>query len=675
MTEKAPLNILLVDDETEVTELLSYALRKEAYNIRTASSGHEALTLFDEHPVDLLITDIKMPQMDGLELIDRIRTKKPNILVIVISAHSDVDIAVQAMKNGAVDFIQKPINHTVLKMAIDLAADKWALLHKLELSNQTLLEEIEQRKKIQASLEEEKELLAVTLRSIGDGVIATDINGKVVLMNKVAEQLTGRKQNESVGFPVEEIFQTVNEKTGERCPSPVHQILSPARMARRVNHAILIAADGSRKVISESAAPIRDRESIPVGVVSVFKDITNEQRMEEELLKIQKLKAVGVLAGGIAHDFNNILFAILGNIELVDFRIAGHDNKTSLLLREAIKATKRAAKLTQQLLTFSKGGDPVRDSVLLPELIRDSADFVLRGSMIACEYAFTEDLWAVNIDAGQISQVIQNIIINADHAMPEGGRIKITCSNIEDSELEPIVSAHQGYFVRITIEDSGIGIPREILSKIFDPYFSTKSNGSGLGLAICHSIINKHDGYLTVDSTPGKGTIFTIYLPAVPSAHIPEKEEDEPELVAETPARVMVMDDEEILRDVAGAQLEAMGHEAILAAEGSEALDTYREMQARNTPIDIVIMDLTIPGGMGGQEAAKKLLEIDPEAKIIVASGYSNDPVMANCADYGFAASIAKPFEMKELFTILTDVLKNSTNGESPVSPQSSALA
>ena len=672
MKNNAPLNILLVDDETEVTELLSYALRKEDYNIKTASSGHEALALFDEAPVDLLITDIKMPQMDGLELIDKIRIKKPNILIIVISAHSDIDIAVQAMKNGAIDFIHKPINHTVLKMAIDLAADKWALLHALELSNKKLLEEIEQRKQIQATLEEEKELLAVTLRSIGDGVIATDIHGRVVLMNKVAEALTGRQQDESIGLAIEDVFHTVNEKTGERCAGPVQQVLAHDGVTKGINQAILIAADGSRKVIAESAAPIRDRKSIPVGVVSVFKDITNEQRLEEELLKIQKLKAVGVLAGGIAHDFNNILFAILGNIELVDFRIAGHDDKATSLLREARKATKRAAKLTQQLLTFSKGGDPVRESILLPELICDSADFVLRGSMISCEYIFAENLWPVNIDAGQISQVIQNIIINANHAMPEGGRINIACTNIEDSASEPIVSTHKGNFVRITIAATGIGIPHEILNKIFDPYFSTKSNGSGLGLAICHSIINKHDGYITVDSTPGKGTLFTLYLPAAPSAHVRMEEQQEPELVAEIPARIMVMDDEEILRDVAGAQLQAMGHEALLVADGAEALETYQEQQAKGTPVDLVIMDLTIPGGMGGQKAAKKLLEIDPEAQIIVASGYSNDPVMANCTDYGFAASIAKPFEMKELFTILTDVLKNSTNDESPVS---SALA
>ena len=664
MTNQVPLNILLVDDETEVTELLSYSLRKESYNIRTASSGREALQLFEEEPVDLLVTDIKMPQMDGLELIDTIRSKQPNILIIVISAHSDVDIAVQAMKNGAIDFIQKPINHKVLKMAIDLAAERWGLLHALELSNTALTAEVEQRKKIQATLEKEKELLAVTLRSIGDGVIAADMNGRIILMNKVAEQLTGRRQDEAVGLAIEEVFHTLDIKTEKPCPTPVKQIMSADEHIHGCKNVILIPRDGDRKIISHSAAAIRDRDSIPIGVVSVFKDITNEQRMEKELLKIQKLKAVGVLAGGIAHDFNNILFAILGNIELADYRISGQDPKASSLLREARKATKRAATLTQQLLTFSKGGNPVRNSVLLPELISDSAGFILRGSQISCEYIFAEDLWPVNIDPGQISQVIQNIIINADHAMPEGGTITITCSNLDDCSSEPLVSAQSKKFVRIIIKDTGIGIPGEILDKIFDPYFSTKSNGSGLGLAICHSIIHKHEGYLTVDSTPGQGTTFTIDLPALPSARIPVTEKKNPSFTAATPARIMIMDDEEILRNVAEAQLQAMGHTAVPVADGQKALEKYQELQAAGTPVDIVIMDLTIPGGMGGREAAKKLLALDPEAKIIVASGYSNDPVMAQFTDYGFVGSIAKPFEMQELFTLVSELLKNSAPRE-----------
>lgn len=519
-----------------------------------------------------------------------------------------------------------------------------------------MLRDIKARKEAEAALQTEKELLAVTLRSIGDGVITTDTQGKITFLNKVAEKLTGWSDEEARGKQSREVFHVINEKSGKRCPSPVQKVMELARIIDLTDHSALIAKDGSRKMIADSGAPIRDRDSKIVGVVIVFRDVTNEYRMEEELLKVRKLESVGVLAGGIAHDFNNILSGILGNIELAHFRIAEKDEEAASLLSDAQKATKRAGKLTQQLLTFSKGGEPVKESISLPELVRDSAAFVLQGSKIACEYSFAEGLWAVDVDSGQISQVIQNIILNADHAMPEGGRITISCTNVTDPATEALLRGHEGDFVRIVLQDSGVGIPREILDRIFDPYFTTKQHGSGLGLAICHSIINKHDGYLMVDSSPGHGTTFTIYLPAVLTARItpPEKSRI---VVAEKSARIMIMDDEEMLREVAASQLMALGYEPVLAVNGEEAINSYQEMQKQGTPVDLVIMDLTIPGGMGGQEAAQKLLQIDPQAKMIVASGYSNDPVMANCREHGFVASIAKPFDMRELSNILTSVL------------------
>ncbi|MBU0943112.1 MAG: PAS domain S-box protein [Proteobacteria bacterium] len=519
-----------------------------------------------------------------------------------------------------------------------------------------MLRDITERKEAAAALQKEKELLSVTLRSIGDGVITTDTDGKITFLNKVAEKLTGWSDEEARGQRAETVFHIINEKTGERCPSPVQRVIEQARKINLAYHTALIAKDGSRKTIADSGAPIRNRMSTIVGVVIVFRDVTNEYRMEEEVLKIRKLESLGVLAGGIAHDFNNILSGILGNIELAHFRIAEKDEEAASLLSDAQKATRRAGKLTHQLLTFSKGGDPVRESTSLPELVRESAAFVLQGSKIACDYFFAEGLWAVDVDSGQISQVIQNIILNADHAMPEGGRIRINCTNVVDPASEVLLSAQEGHFVRIILQDSGIGIPPDILDKIFDPYFSTKQYGSGLGLAICHSIINKHEGYLTVDSIPGKGTTFTIYLPAVLSKTVSISEKSKI-VVAGKAARIMIMDDEEMLRDVAGAQLIALGHEAVPVSDGEEAIRRYQALRDLGTPVDLVIMDLTIPGGMGGQEAAQKLLQIDPQAKIIVASGYSNDPVMANCREHGFVASIAKPFDMRELGNILTSVL------------------
>ena len=517
--------------------------------------------------------------------------------------------------------------------------------------------DITERKLTKEALLSEKERLEVTLRSIGDGVITTDVEGKVVYVNKVAEDLTGWTNREALGRPSSQVFNIINEKTGKKCVSPVQRVMELGRIVGLANHSALIARDGTVRSIADSGAPIRDRESVIIGVVLVFRDITKEKKMEEELLKIRKLESIGVLAGGIAHDFNNILAAILGNVELLGYRLSDGDSETIALLVDIKKATKRAAKLTRQLLTFSKGGEPVKAATSLPEVISESAEFVLHGSRVGCRYDFPDDLWMVDADSGQLSQVIQNIVLNAKHAMPEGGTITIICANVQDAATESLLSVDKGDYVRISITDTGIGIPAEIIDKVFDPYFTTKQAGSGLGLAICHSIVNKHNGYLTVESLPGRGTTFTIYLPAAFSgARISEPAQAETRAVRA--ARVMVMDDEEMLRNLARSQLVLLGHEPVLVADGEQAINKYQELQDKGTPVDLVILDLTIPGGMGGEATAGKLLALDPAAKIIVSSGYSNDPVMANYRDYGFKAAIAKPFNLAALSTAVGDVLQ-----------------
>jgi PAS domain S-box-containing protein len=515
-----------------------------------------------------------------------------------------------------------------------------------------LARDITQRYEAELALQEEKERLRVTLHSIGDGVITTDMNGRIVFLNRVAEELTGWSNKEASGRPSDEVFAIINSRTGHGCVSPVQQVIGQGSSPGLGRNTALQEKNGTLRAIADSGAPIRDRAGKIIGVVLVFRDISHEKKIEAELLKVKKLESVGVLAGGIAHDFNNILAAILGIIELVNFRLADTDPVTSELLLDAQKATKRAAKLTGQLLTFSKGGDPVKEEISLPDLITDSADFVLHGSTVKGVYSFPEDLWQVDADSGQIGQVIQNIIINAQHAMPEGGTVTISCANVDDRAGDPLISAGMGDYVRISIEDRGSGIPVDIIDKIFDPYFTTRKKGNGLGLAICHSIINKHNGYLTVESDPGQGTVFIIYLPALALAQ-KRKIGDAEVITAAKSARILVMDDDEMLRRVAASLLTALGHETILAADGEQAIRQYRELQTRETPVDLVILDLTIPGGMGGQEAAAQLLAIDPRAKIIVASGYSNDPIMANFRDYGFVGAIAKPFTLQALSSIL----------------------
>ncbi|OQX09740.1 MAG: hypothetical protein BWK76_21790 [Desulfobulbaceae bacterium A2] len=519
----------------------------------------------------------------------------------------------------------------------------------------TLLD-ISERKQAENALAAEKERLAVTLRSIGDGVITTDIEGRVVLLNVVAEKLTGWKQREAVGRPLGEVFVIVNEKTRLPCENPVEKVLASGQIIGLANHTILVSRDGGERSIADSGAPIHDQESRTIGVVLVFRDVTDQVRVEQERLKLKKLESVGVLAGGISHDFNNILAAILGNLSLaqLDPRIG---EETRSLLHAAEKASLRARDLTQQLLTFSKGGEPIKQTASIAEIIRESATFVLHGSSVACRWVIPDDLWLVDIDRGQMSQVIQNIILNAKHAMPQGGEIEVVCENVVDAVVPVEASTMLGRAVRISIRDTGIGIPPSLLDKIFDPYFTTKQEGSGLGLAITHSIIAKHGGHILVRSAPGQGTTFTILLSASPAECEAGKGDVEVSPAGPGNARILLMDDDEMVRDISAAMLRHQGYEVVLAQDGREALALYRQYRHDDRPVDLVVMDLTIPGGMGGKETVREMLALDPAARVVVSSGYSNDPIMADYRQYGFVAAVAKPFQMQEFLGVIRQVL------------------
>jgi signal transduction histidine kinase len=380
-------------------------------------------------------------------------------------------------------------------------------------------------------------------------------------------------------------------------------------------------------------------------------------KMHQEVLKARNLESLGFLAGGIAHDFNNILAAIVGNVGLCLLKLPA-DSPLYPLLTAVDKASSRATKLTQQLLTFARGGNPIKQISSIAEVIQTSADFVLRGSKVACRYDFPAELWSVEIDPGQMSQVIQNLVINAIQAMPEGGTIDIRAQNVgKGTALNQALSASN--LVSIQIQDTGAGIPPALLEKIFDPYFTTKDSGSGLGLAICHSIVEKHNGKITAQSKPGQGTTFTITLPAVQTPAPPAAVVTANQALGlpTRTGRILIMDDDAQIRMMLERMLTLFGYEVLQANEGGEALALYQQQQAAGAPVDLVIMDLTIPGGMGGQETVAKLHQLDPEAKAIVASGYGQDPVMANYRDYGFLAVISKPFQLTELRELLDRIL------------------
>jgi CheY-like chemotaxis protein len=377
--------------------------------------------------------------------------------------------------------------------------------------------------------------------------------------------------------------------------------------------------------------------------------------MQEEILKNQKLESLGVLAGGIAHDFNNLLTGIMGNFSLARM-LAEPGSKISSMLERAEKASLRAKELTQQLLTFSRGGAPVKRSTFIGQLMIESVSFSLRGSNVTAKFFIPEDIWPVDVDTGQMNQVINNLVINAGQAMPDGGIITVRAENAVITSDSPL-PLPAGQYVKISLQDQGGGISEANIGRIFDPYFTTKTSGSGLGLAMVYSIIKKHGGCITVDSRPGIGTTFHFYLPA--SDISPQLIVDMESMPPQGKGKILVMDDEVIIREIAGEILSHLGYEVENCMDGTEAIRMYEEALRLGRPYAAVLMDLTIPGGMGGKEAIGRLMEIDPQVRVIVSSGYSNDPVMAQYKRYGFRGVVLKPYNAEELGRTLHEVINH----------------
>jgi CheY-like chemotaxis protein len=380
--------------------------------------------------------------------------------------------------------------------------------------------------------------------------------------------------------------------------------------------------------------------------------------MEEELLKARKIKSVGVLAAGIAHDFNNLLTGILGYVSLAKM-VAQTDAQVVAYLTEAEHACQRATALTQQLLTFAKGGTPVRHTVSLVELLQECVGFVLRGANVRGDIHIAADLWPVDVDAGQINQVIHNVTLNAMQAMPGGGTVQVQAENVVLTAGMPF-PLPEGRYVKITVQDSGCGIPKEALTNIFDPYFTTKPEGSGLGLTTAYAIVIKHEGYITIASEVGVGTTVVIYLPASQKAAVSAQTH------ASVPlsgcGRILVVDDEAMIRTLLRQLLESLGYTAECVQDGTEAVAAYQHAQEAGQPFAAVVLDYTIPGGMGGLETLHHLRALDPQVKALISSGYANNPVMADWAYYGFSGVAAKPYTIAQLQEALHNVLSGSSD-------------
>jgi PAS domain S-box-containing protein len=512
--------------------------------------------------------------------------------------------------------------------------------------------DISERKRQEELLAAEHERLLVTLRSIGDGVIATDTCGRVVIMNAVAEALTGWTQAEAQDRPLDEVFKIVHEITRQPCESPVGQVLASKATAELANHTVLIARDGTERIIGDSGAPILDHKGQSLGVVLVFRDMTEKQRLLEAAQRTQKLEALSVLAGGIAHDFNNLLAGLFGHLDLANQ--ANRDPEVAELLRTALGSLERSRSLTQQLLTFARGGAPVQKVDRLGPLLSETARFVLSGSNVSHEIDVAPDLRPARFDRNQLGQALDNILLNAQQAMPGGGVIRIRAGNVTLADRShPYLPA--GEYVRISVADRGIGIPKEILPRIFDPFFTTKQKGSGLGLATSYSILKRHDGGIDVESEPGQGSTFHLLLPASRS-EVDGKPDPLPPSSPRRSGRILVMDDEPLLQDLMRKILRRLGFGVTSTANGEQAVAEFVRAQAEGTPYLAVILDLTVPGGMGGQEAARIIRQRDPAVPLFVSSGYAEDPVVAQPGRYGFTGSLRKPFSVVEITQLLANV-------------------
>jgi PAS domain S-box-containing protein len=514
--------------------------------------------------------------------------------------------------------------------------------------------DITEKKLADQNLSSEKERLAVTLRSIADAVITTNIEGRVEMLNPVAERVSGFSQEEAAGKLIQEVMPLCSADMKGILPAEYFSVQA-GQTSHSLNPALLVTKDGKDLFLQKRSAPICDNAGQVTGAVFVFHDVTQQRQREQELFRSSKLESVGLLAGGIAHDFNNVLTGIVGNLSLIREHPdlpKGVSERLGMLEAAAYKARH----LTLQLLTFAKGGSPIKQTASVVEVIRDSTEFALRGSNIRPEFSFPADLAAVEIDAGQIGQVIQNLVINSTHAMPSGGVLKISAQNRElDGNSRLPLSA--GSYITVSIQDSGCGIKAEHLSRIFDPYFTTKDKGSGLGLATAYSIMKRHDGLITVESEIGKGSTFHLYLPAS-RARI-ETTATEPDSMLNGGGRILAMDDEEGIRTLLAAILKHFGYEVTTVADGAAALQEYQSAMKSGLPFAAVIMDLTIPGGMGGKETISQLRVIDPKVKAIVSSGYSNDPVMAEYQSYGFIGRVEKPYRIQELGKTIARVVSN----------------
>ena len=516
--------------------------------------------------------------------------------------------------------------------------------------------DVTERERIAAVQEEQKALMEVVVGGVMDAIVTIEEDERIVLFNQAAEKMFRCPASSAIGHPIDRFIPERFRAGQYMNHGQFGQAAVATRQMGAAQDLIVLRADGEEFPAEVTISKVevkgwgkRKRKTL---FAVVLRDI--QYRQQEEHQRISKLNALGLLAGGLAHNFNNLLTTILGNVFVAKLRIVPKDDPLAQNLEQAEQACVRATELTQQLLTFAKGGAPIKTSIALGDLIRKGTSFALSGSSISCHFDISEDLWPLDADPGQLRQVIQNITINARQAMPQGGHFTVKVGNIalKDASVLPFPTLTPGNYVKISFEDQGTGIEDRQLSNIFDPYYTTKPGASGLGLATAHSIIQQHHGHISVTSKVGIGTTFTVYMPA---SYL-TSDLGQQRITAITKngrGRVLVMDDEPSIRRMVEDALTYFGYEVVSVPDGQAAIDLVSQSLASGKTFDVIMLDLTIPGAMGGKEAIQHLRSLDPHIKAIVTSGYSDDPIICDFQKFGFQGIVVKPYKIFDLVSLL----------------------
>ena len=633
-------NILLVDDDLFVLKSIGPFLESLGYHVTTAQSGEDAIELLNRSTFDLVVTDLIMGDVDGYQVLETAKKLRSETMVIVLTGHSDPTFIVNALRLGADDYLIKPCEPEEMRFRVERC------LEKLEIKKKA--------KQAEEALRESEARLKALSEASFEAIFFSE-KGVCLDQNQSGEKLFGYSHSEAVGrHGMEWIVPEDREKVNNNMLAGYE---APYEVNGLRKNGTTFPCEIQGRILDYHGRSIR---------VTALRDISKQKRMQEELLKAKKLESLGVLAGGIAHDFNNLMSAVLGYITLAGMEVEPGSEAFKLLF-EAEKASVQTKELTARLITFSEGGGPVKETASICNLIKDFVDSFLKDSDVSCNFSIPDHILPVEVDEEQIKQVIRNIITNARESMAEQGTINVSCENV-DKGVKDTSALKNSKYIKISIEDRGSGIPEKDLPKIFDPYFSTKEKGTqkgmGLGLAVSDSIVKKHNGLITAESEVGSGSTFHIYLPAETVKNQSGNTEHDGRTSQSTinnqqsPIQtVLVMDDEEVVREVSHALLTHMGYEAEVAVEGVEAIEIYGKAMESEKPFDMVILDLTNKVGMGGVETIVRLLEIDPGVRAIVASGYSNDPIISNFREHGFCGALPKPFTMDQLKRALHDAL------------------